>query len=188
MNRFRFSLASSVVLLSLSGLALSSSNMSADFKKIKSFFAHPHKHKHKHKQNHVDLLFLQQADSGFIVPMKHRAGCYKLTLSNLHENILYFTDQPKRNAGNITNREFMEIWKHNTIVPNVAMQAFSISPDEVREINLVAALTHPKFSAKKQTITYTACIIQKDKEQQKLKKAELRSVNLFIDPLHQWPP
>lgn len=184
MNRVKFSLACSVVLLSVSGLALSSSNVSADFAKIRAFFTHPH----KHKKNHVDLLFLQQADSGSIKPIWHKKGCYRLTLSNLHENVLYFTDQPKRNAGNITNREFMEVWKHNTIVPNVALQAFAVTPEDVREINLVAALKNPHYHKKTQSITYTACIIQKDQEKQNIKKAELRSVNLFIDPLHQWPP
>lgn len=183
-NRVKFSLASSVILLSVSGLALSSSNVSADFAKIRAFFTHPH----QHKQNHVDLLFLQQADSGSMKRIAHRKGCYQLTLSNLHENVLYFTDQPKRNAGNITNREFMEVWKHNTIAPNVALQGFAVTPDEVREINLVATLKHPRFHESNQSITYTACIIQKDQKKERIKNAELRSVNLFIDPLHQWPP
>jgi len=184
MNRMRFSLASSVVLLSVSGLALSSSNINADFEKIKTFFTQPH----GHKKNHVDLLFLQQADSGSMIEMAKKKGCYKLTLSNLHENVLYFTDQPKRTAGNITNREFMEVWKHSTIVPNVAMQAFSVSPNDVREISVVATLKNPYYNQRNQTITYTACIIQKDEEKLNINKAELRSINLFIDPLHQWPP
>ncbi|MCB1827034.1 MAG: hypothetical protein KDH94_01325, partial [Coxiellaceae bacterium] len=90
MNRIGFSVASSVVLLSLSGLAISSSNFSADFRKIKSLF----NHHHQHKKNHVELLFLQQADAGYIVPMRHHPGCYRLTLTDLHKNVLYFTDQP----------------------------------------------------------------------------------------------
>ena len=184
MDKLKLSLASSLVLLSISGLALSSSNISADFAKIRAFFTHPH----KHKKNHVDLLFLQQADSGSVKSIWHKQGCYKLTLSNLHENMLYFTDQPRRNAGNITNREFMEIWQHNTIVPNVALQAFTVSSDNIREINLVATLTNPKYNEKNQSITYTACIIQKEQKKLNIKQAELRSVNLFIDPLQQWPP
>jgi len=184
MNKLGVSIASSMLLLGLSGTAMAL-NLSDDFKKIEAFFTQSH----KHKKNHVNLLFLQQADSGTIVPLAKKPGCYSLTLSNLHDSVLYFTDQPTRKAGNITTREFIEVWKHNTIVPNVAMQAFAVSPNDIRELNLVATLKEPQYNQQAKTISYTTCIITKaNKQKPKIAKSDLRSVNLFIDPLNQWPP
>lgn len=184
MNKIAVSIASSMLLLSLSSIA-TASNLSDDFKKIEAFFTQSH----KNKKNHVNLLFLQQADSGTITPMPKKAGCYTLTLSNLHDNVLYFTDEPTRKAGNITTREFIDVWKHNTIVPNVAMQAFAVSPNDIRELNFVATLQDPKYNKRAKTVSYTTCIIAKTKkERTAISKSDLRSVNLFIDPLHQWPP
>jgi len=166
--------------LSLSAVTLASAQQS-NLEKVKSFFK-----KLKPGGNRVELLFLQQADAGSILPNAKKAGCYTLTLSNLHKNLLYFSDQPKRKAGKISIKGFIEAFKHDKVTPNVAMQAFSVNQGEIKEVNLVATLSDPQYNAQKEEMTYTACPIKSSSKLSSYKN--LRSVNLFIDPIKQWPP
>ncbi len=182
MNRRTLFLAIALVLFAFSGatLSLNKPRIDAGFAKVKDFFTNSHS-----TRNRVELLFLQQADSGSIVVDNDKPGCYTLTLANLHQHVLYFSDQPKRKAGRLTLKEFLETWSHDRIKPNVAMQAFAVNREDVKEINMVAVLSNPKYNAKNQSMTYTACPISSSKIMANL---NLRSVNLFIDPIQQWPP
>jgi len=182
MNRRKLFLSVAIALIAFSGttLSLEKSSINAHFAKIKSFFRNL-----KPDRNRVELLFLQQADSGSIVPDNDKPGCYTLTLTNLHQNVLYFSDQPKRKAGRLSITEFLQTWSHDRIKPNVAMQAFAVSRADIKEMNTVAVLSNPRYDAENQSMTYTACPISSSKI---IAHHHLRSVNLFIDPIPQWPP
>ena len=162
-------------------LSLDKSKIHADLAKFKAFFSNPK----QHIRNRVDLLFVQQADSGSMEVDKNKPNCYTLRLSNLHKNVLYFSDRPRRKAGQISVPAFTEMWKHDHTRPNVAMQAFTASREDIKEISLVATLSNPKYNTKTQTMTYTACPIANSNKM--IAHLNLLSVNLFIDPMQQWP-
>jgi hypothetical protein len=181
MKQSRWVVSSAVVLLALLSKTVSAESLTANLDRIKSFFMNP-----RPAQNHVALLFVQEADSGFLDPTKNRPGCYTLSLSNLHQHVLYFTDQPKRKAGKISTAQFVDIWQHNNVTPNIALNAFSVTSKNIHEINMVAVLKNPNYNKKDQSMRYTACTLAKQSTLQT--KTALRSINLFIDDLHPWPP
>ncbi len=173
-----------MVSFAFSGVAISQEKtaLSADLAKLKSFFTNP-----RPQPNHVDLLFLQQADSGSIVPDNDKSNCYTLTLTNLRQNVLFFSDQPKRMAGQVSLKAYMEMWAHDPIKPNVAMQAFAVSRDDIKEINVAAVLSNPSYNPQTQTMIYRVCPMKNTKFTFTAQMS-LRSINLFIDPIHPWPP
>ena len=145
MKPAKWMLSTAAVLFILLSKTVSAESLNANLDKIKAFFTNP-----RPPQNHVTLLFVQEADSGAVNPLKNKPGCYTLSLSNLHQHILYFTDQPKRKAGKISVSQFVDIWQHNNVTPNIALNAFAVSPEEVHEINWVAVLKNPRYDEKHQ--------------------------------------
>ncbi len=138
-----------------------------------------------HHDTSVKLLFLQQANSGSILPIKNKAGCYQLVLERLHPHILYFGSAPSRSTGHFTVQQFLVTLEHNQrvdlVVPNGTLNAYS-DPLK-REINLVGKLSNAFY--KNKDFHYNFCLLNDNKT---VKEGKLRVINLFIDPVHRWPP
>lgn len=135
------------------------------------------------------LLFIQQANEGAIAKSKTKPGCYTLTLRKLKGKVLYFTDEPKRMTGRLSNRHFVKTILYNSkkyhVKPNVAIQAYVLKNNSITEMNEVAVLTNPKYNAKAQTVSYQACALPKNKLSP---TKTLQNVNLFFDQVRPWPP
>lgn len=155
----------------------------SDWDKIKKMFS-----AHIKINNEVGLLFIQQADAASITKSKEGDGCYTIHLTDYRKKVLYFYDQPKRRAGEISTKNFIQVIKHNGseygIKPNVAIQGYAVGPKGVKEFNTVVEVTDPKLDPKTKTISYRICAIKPAK----LKvMAQIRSVNMFFDQFQPWP-
>lgn len=173
-----------LMVVSISAVSAVGSNLSRDFMRIREIF-----HKQPHISNKVDLLFVQQAEKGEVIPLRSRLGCYVLKLRDMHRKVLYFSDQPERISGKLTVGEFVQTLennaKHYGIKPNVAILAYGINNKNIREINQIAVLTNPKFNATQETVSYTACPINKENKVRQTRK--FGDITLIFDSFHTWP-
>lgn len=138
--------------------------------------------------NQVDMLFLQQSNSGHLHALKDRNGCYDLILDGLHHDILYFTNTPNRSAGYLTVSQLVTTLNHNQLVeklqPNGVLHAHQqIKGGAEKEIDVVGTLSNARYEKKQ--FHYTLCVIGDNKQ---ISDGKLRKVNLFVDPIHRWPP
>lgn len=135
---------------------------------------------------HIKFLFFQKADSGHMVESSKK-NCYQLILNNLNKEVLYFSDTPNKIAGYLTPRELYVTLKHDELTkkihPNAVLNAYLRTNDKEFEISLAGTLENPLLNKNK--FKYQFCtFINKEY----IKRGKLREVNLFIDPIHRWPP
>lgn len=171
-------------LLLTASIAQASSGLTAKVEKL-----YRHLFSKKSDKNHVTLLFLQQAKSAEVESTPNAKGCYLLNLRNLNSDVIYFTDQPKRETGKITLKDFLTIWQHNEkdfgIRPNVALQATIHHKNTEQPVSFISTFSNPEYNAKTHALTYLACPINTT---QKIPASKLENVTLFFDPFHPWPP
>lgn len=153
-------------------------------------YANEHTSAENNTSKKPNLLFVQQASNGSIVPDHKHTGCYKLKLRGL-KNIIYFSDQPHRISGEFTIQQFLQVWHHNrgrySDHPNVAIEAFYWRDGKLMELDHVAMLSNPRYREASDSITYLACPLHlSQKKLQSLQ--ELSNVSLFFDEFHPWPP
>lgn len=148
-------------------------------------------HSRSTPQNKIDLLFIEQARQGSLLPSQKKPGCDRLTLQHLPLGLHYFTDQPKRMAGKLTTAEFMRVWHHQNkapswFIPNVAIQGVAFDAQhKLYEFNEVAALSDPNYNVKQDEISYLACPLKGNKM---VSIKHLQDVTVFFDNFSQWPP
>lgn len=131
--------------------------------------------------NHVSILFLQQARHATLTHIKNPdQPCYRLQLAP-RDRIIYFSNQPQRLAGTISDQQFMRLWVKNNIQPNMVLQGFS----HKREFTMAFSALHANYQAKQRTFHYMVCLL-KNSSIPRLHK--LNNVTLFIDNFHGWPP
>lgn len=180
MKLIRFSL---ILLLSL--LAASALAANKDMSKLRTLLGNKTKMK-----NQITLLFIQQANSGSLVPIKNKKYAYQLILNNVKKKTLYFSDQPKRVVGSLSTAAFIAMIadnkKHYSIMPNVAIQGYRIKNGKIIEINRIAVLSNPKYNSKTKTVTYSATLLGQAKF--KPLKHHLMDITLFFDNIRPWPP
>jgi hypothetical protein len=136
-------------------------------------------------KNHIELMFFQQAQSGYIKATSH--GCYDVMLSGIEPNVMYFSDSPNKTAGNLTVAQLAESMKHSQdidkVVPNALLNMKLIENTKQLSVNMIGQLSNARYINKE--FHYTFCLIEGN---QLVKRGQIRSVNLFIDPIHRWPP
>lgn len=136
-------------------------------------------------KNHVELMFFQQAHSGSIKATSH--GCYDITLSNLEPQVMYFSDTPSKTAGNLSLSQLAESMTHsqNTerVEPNALLNMQLNQASKQLSVNMIGKLSNARYTNKQ--FHYTFCLIESN---QVVKRGEIRSINVFIDPIHRWPP
>lgn len=140
---------------------------------------------HKQPKNHIELMFFQQAHSGLIKPST--SGCYDLVLMNNEPDVMYFSNAPVKTAGNLTLAEFVETINHSQIADKVEPNALIHFKQQAflhkRAVNTIGILSNAKYAHKQ--FHYTFCPFNGNNA---IKQGQIRSVNLFIDPIHRWPP
>lgn len=173
------------IALGVATAALANSNfISRDLKKFQDLFFHK-----KSVKNHVDLLFMQQAQSGQFVALPGHTACKTLVLTGLRPELHYFSDQPKHVTGKLTTKDFMQVWAHNGgdnhFKPNVALEGIALANNSDTEVDEIATLSNPRFHPNSHSMSYVACPMAGKKLAQ---TAHLKQVTVFFDAFHQWPP
>lgn len=108
----------------------------------------------------LSLIFMQNASSATIQPIKNRPGYYYLILNNTGPYITYFTSRPHRFRGLVPVSEFIQAWgigennfKLNN--PNGAIIAGEISgEDNTGNPPLLVTLSEPTYSANQNVMAY----------------------------------
>lgn len=107
------------------------------------------------KSDGVELLFVQEAESGTFT---QEGDVYKLSLSGVDAQTLYFADRPNRLAGYVMTQDLLNEWNEGTDSfqsdpPNAAISV------EGQEAASVVELANPVYDAEAGTLTYDATII-----------------------------
>ena len=149
-------------------------------------FANPKVEQPKHLGNKIELMFFQHAVTGKIVPEPRNPHCYKLVLNQLNERVIYISDAPARVTGSYTVPQFIETWRHNEKVNHTKPNAILHAKMQNKQwINDTAVFSNLQYDAKKASLTYTLCPLDKSKG---FATGKLEAISLFIDPFHPWPP
>jgi|688.fasta_scaffold582406_1 hypothetical protein len=138
---------------------------------------------HNTLPSNTNLLFIQVAKNGELVPTDAKTYTYKLILKNVEPFTSYFTDRPNRTTGMLHTRDFTNLWSSQDIKtnpPNVAIESSDIKNGT--HINRVLVLSNPVYDVTKQEITYTATILGKTPKPNE--KISLGYTVLFFDDVH----
>jgi hypothetical protein len=137
----------------------------------------------------VRVLFTQTAAHGTLTPTQCKCdGRYILTLRDVGQDTVWFSDRPSRNAGHIATANFTRGWSaygFSADPPDAALSAIDASGHR-RE--LVAELTHPRYDPEQRTMRYAARTVPHTTGPLKVTRAaagldagRLHDVSLFID-------
>jgi hypothetical protein len=147
--------------------------------------------------NNISLLFIQTAKNGTLRKINKSSTCYTLKLWPANETVHYFSDEPAKEAGELTTLQFMTLWQpqnsssNSSFEPNVAIEGSIVSNLKAKKIyNTGATLSDAKYSVKDDSFTYKACPISKSHY---LQTVDLNNVTVFIDSMvtgqfTPWPP
>lgn len=128
--------------------------------------------------NAVSLLFVQQADQVTLTSVGNR--CYDVLLSGLKTSVLYFSDQPQRVAGHMSNLAFISLWDQDKIVPNAVLHGLTQLGQINSGYDTVLTFSKPVYDDKAHTIHYQGCVTDAQQEPVITTK-KLYDVSLFID-------
>ncbi len=137
-------------------------------------------------QNHKPIvLFTQLAKSAVVTKFDETHS--QLTLKNVHPEIVWFTDRPHREAGDVPNAEFIKNWNkgENSFAENppnaTVVYLYEDAKGVYEQGNRVVELTNPQYIPKDKTFTYFMKGIGNAKVMPMPKDAKLMNVALFID-------
>jgi len=132
--------------------------------------------------NHIELLFFQHANNGSIKPAS--SGCYDLVFSDVDKDVIYFANSPSKKVGTLTLQQYVKTMTHSQLVDKIKPNAvlnFKLGA-ETRSENMIGSLSNANFEKNK--FHYTFCPFNNSV----VKNGEIRSIHLFVDPIHRWPP
>ncbi len=157
--------------LILSSCAATSASFAADTKPLLKVIPH----------NRIELMFFQQAHAGSI--KQNKSGCYELLLSNIEPEVMYFSNSPDKKAGNLTLSQFAETMTHSQKAEKIKPNTLVNIKFDTSSINMIGTLSNALYTGKE--FHYTFCPFGGN---QLVKEGKIRSINLFVDPIHRWPP
>jgi len=125
----------------------------------------------------ASFLFVLRATTGVITKVK---GGYTLTLQNIDDKVLYFSDRPVRQAGFITTTSFMGNWQYGinsfkSNPPNAAMVHAALK----KNVNGMAQAIPIELSEPK--VTANGWLFQVKDLQGKMREGSYQDVSVFID-------
>lgn len=132
----------------------------------------------EHHDKTIGLLFMHQAKQALIKPLPH--SCYRLTLLHTKPNILYFSNRPKRFASYMSIEQFIKFWSHSQQAHNAVLQGERKLNQPDSSFSRVVTIANPRYNAGQSTLTYKACITDKQTES-RIKIKSLSNVTLFVD-------
>ena len=142
----------------------------------------------------VSLLFVQEAQSGSLVPAVN--GTWTLTLDGIVPYTLYFSDRPDRIAGFVTTDMFISNFTWS-VPPNAAI---TIPGGAAGQDTMMVTLSNPQYDLQAKRLVYTAALLD-DYKGDKLKELNAKAgrtlpatfgrASIFIDngnsPLQKSP-
>ena len=134
--------------------------------------------------NSIELLFFHEADTGLIKSNSNH--CYDLILHNVSNTVLYFSNSPSRVTGQLTNAQYVTTLAHDQNVDKIEPNAvinMRIGKNNLSPLNIIGSLSNAWY--KNKNFHYTLCPLNPN---QMIKEGKVRNVNLFVDPIHRWPP
>ena len=154
--------------------------------------------KNKVIRNNIELLFVQHGRYASLHRINSKTNCLELQVWPLGETVHYFSDVPVRVSGNLTSRQFVAMWDHQSevngkpFIPNVAIEAVKLNKQGVviSVFNQSAALSDALYHAKDDSMSYMACPIKGSKltAQNKLQHVIIFFDNFGVSPFQPWPP
>lgn len=137
-------------------------------------------------QKNLDVLFIQSADGGSLMPIQGKTGYYQLQLNEVKDYIGYFSDRPARISGIYPTNQFITDWNSgsnphsfNKVPPNAALNTVITGPFSKKMVSVPVQLSTPTYDATKHTINYTVQILPGSKAKLPLKN--MGQTVLFID-------
>ena len=139
------------------------------------------------KESSPIILFTQMAKSAKVdISSDKKSG--SLLLVGVHPETIWFTDRPYRNAGDISNADFISSWSKgknsfSKNPPNASLVYLYKTPDNIYEQGLtVVKLNDPKYNAVQQTLQYKFKFLGEKFQHDPIPPAaEISHVALFID-------
>jgi hypothetical protein len=140
-------------------------------------------------------LIIQSSHKATIDKNNVLHGTYKLTLYDVPQSAIAFTQRPIRKVELITLDKLLHLWNNGDPdgftknPPNAAINAFVEDSGSEEHMNFFVQLTDPVYDAQKRTLTYVI-IPMGGNPTEMPDSATLGHVNLFIDDicLNCWWP
>lgn len=140
-------------------------------------------------EKEASFMFVQTAEKGSFAPLDGADKTrYKLTLSSVGPETIYFSDRPQRIAGGLENGRFLRSFPFSPANPPNAAVVLS-TPKSRDEDVIVVELTKPNYDAKARTLSYEVKVLTNtegglafyaDKLDARL-PAAFEQVSVFID-------
>jgi hypothetical protein len=116
----------------------------------------------------VELLLLQQSQSGKLTPNKNTPNNYTLTLTDLSDRIILFTDRPNRSAGSVDQEVYIQKFWNTDIEnsfsqdpPNAVLTSYDPNTNKVSTI--VLELQKPVYNRELDTMQYDTKLISSER-------------------------
>jgi len=138
------------------------------------------------KNSNKKVLFTQTAEYAVFTPLKNKKNWYRLTLNNIHNKTIWFTDRPDRQAGVLSTQKFVNLWSKgkDSFQKNNPNGSLVSLVDNMKGMNLnkvgVFRLATPIYNSKTKTLSYDVYSLYSTVPQ-KTSKEGLHEVALFID-------
>lgn len=116
----------------------------------------------------AELLLLQQSEAGKLTPDENNPTIYTLTLTDLSDRIILFTDRPNRSAGSVDQEEyiqkFWDTFTENSFKqdpPNAVLTSYDPKTDKVSTI--VLELQNPVYNKESDSMQYETKLISSER-------------------------
>jgi hypothetical protein len=110
------------------------------------------------QEQEIGLLFAQTANRGTMKPIKGTPR-FSLKLFGVNSQVVWFSDRPARQSGEIPVLDFTRSWAGLGFVDDPPNAALTVLNARDREDTVVVELRRPDFKTKKNRLRYTAQIL-----------------------------
>ena len=113
----------------------------------------------------TNRLYVMNMDNGILAPIVESASDtaqsqeYTLTLENVTEDILWYTDRPERKSGTESTQDYIDLWPkiYGQVSPNAALDGF-LSGDELND-GLYLKLAAPLYDSNTNRLTFQVTLL-----------------------------
>jgi uncharacterized protein YjbI with pentapeptide repeats len=140
------------------------------------------------QEQEIGLLFAQTANRGTMKPIKGTPR-FSLKLFGVNSQVVWFSDRPARQSGEIPVLDFTRSWAGFGFVDDPPNAALTVLNARDREDTVVVELRHPDLKRKKNRLRYTAEILDAatgnlshlESDRDRRVRRHFRDPSLFID-------
>jgi pentapeptide repeat protein len=112
----------------------------------------------KPEEQEIGLLFAPTAERGTMEPIDGTSR-FELTLSGTNPQVVWFSDRPARQMGQIPIAEFADAWEGYGFVKDPPNAALAILGADESEDTVVVELGSPEFDEKRNTLSFPAEVL-----------------------------